>query len=89
MKVSDILQIKGSKVKTITPDTSARELSVRLHAEQIGAMIVSGDGLTIDGIFSERDLAYAIAAHGRDLPALAVSRGCPLSASMQTVTSKS
>ena len=49
MKVSDILQIKGSKVKTVAPDTSARELSVRLHAEQIGAMLVSGDGRTIDG----------------------------------------
>ena len=49
MKVSDILRIKGSKVKTVTPDTSARELSVRLHSEQIGAMIVSGDGRTIQG----------------------------------------
>jgi CBS domain-containing protein len=74
MKVSDILQIKGSSVKTITPDTSARELSVRLHADQIGAMVVSSDGRTIDGIVSERDLAYALAAHGRDLPGLAVSR---------------
>jgi hypothetical protein len=44
MKVSDILQIKGSRVKTIAPDASARELSVRLHAEQIGAMVVSSDG---------------------------------------------
>jgi CBS domain-containing protein len=37
-------------------------------------MLVSGDGRTIDGIVSERDLAYAIAAHGSDLPALAVWR---------------
>ena len=74
MKVSDILQIKGSNVKTVTPDTSARELSARLRAEQIGAMLVSSDGRVIDGIVSERDLAYAIAAHGNDLPALAVSR---------------
>jgi CBS domain-containing protein len=74
MKVSDILQIKGSNVKTITPDTSARELSVRLHADQIGAMVVSSDGRTIHGIVSERDLAYALAIHGRDLPGLAVSR---------------
>jgi CBS domain-containing protein len=74
MKVSDILQIKGSKVEWVTPDTSAGELSVRLHAAQIGAMIVSSDGRTIDGIVSERDLAYGIAAHGRDLPTLPVSR---------------
>jgi CBS domain-containing protein len=74
MKVSDILKIKGSKVEWVTPDTSAGELSVRLHGAQIGAMIVSSDGRTIDGIVSERDLAYGIAAHGRDLPTLPVSR---------------
>ena len=74
MKVSDILQIKGSVVKTVRPDTSARELSVQLRAEQIGAMIVSSDGRSINGIVSERDLAYALAAHGNELPTLTVSR---------------
>lgn len=74
MKVSDVLQIKGSAVKTVTPDTSARELSVQLRAEQIGAMVVSRDGRSIDGIVSERDLAYGLAAHGSALPTLTVSR---------------
>ena len=74
MKVSDILQIKGSDVKTVRPETSARELAVKLHAEQIGAMIVSGDGRSVDGIVSERDLAYGLAAHGSELPALTVAR---------------
>jgi CBS domain-containing protein len=70
VKVSDILQIKGSAVKTIAPDASARELSVRLHAEQIGAMVVSTDGNSIDGLVSERDIAYAVAAHGSELSTL-------------------
>jgi CBS domain-containing protein len=74
MKVSDILQIKGSAVKTVRPDMSARELAVRLHAEQIGAMIVSSDGRSIDGIASERDLAYGLAAYGGELPTVAVSK---------------
>jgi CBS domain-containing protein len=74
MKVSDILQIKGSDVKTVRPDTSARELSVRLHVEQIGAMVVSSDGRSVEGMVSERDLAYALAAHGSELPTLPVSR---------------
>jgi CBS domain-containing protein len=73
MKVSDILQIKGSDVKTVRPDTSARELSVRLHVEQIGAMVVSRDGRSVEGIISERDLAYGLAAHGSELPTLPVS----------------
>jgi CBS domain-containing protein len=74
MKVSDILQIKGSGVKTIAPDASVRELSVRLHAEQIGAMVVSSDGRSVDGMVSERDVAYALAAHGSALTTLPVSR---------------
>jgi CBS domain-containing protein len=74
MKVADILQIKGSDVKTVRPDTSARELAVRLHVEQIGAMVVSSDGRSVDGLASERDLAYALAAHGSELPKLPVSR---------------
>jgi CBS domain-containing protein len=74
MKVSDILQIKGSAVKMVRPDTSAHELAVRLHAEQIGAMIVSRDGRSIDGIISERDLAYGLAAYGSELPTVAVSK---------------
>ena len=74
MNVSDILQIKGSGVKTIAPDKSARELSVRLHAEQIGAMVVSRDGNSIEGLVSERDVAYALAAHGSELSTLPVSR---------------
>jgi CBS domain-containing protein len=74
MKVSDILHIKGSEVKTVRPDTSAREFAVRLHVEQIGAMVVSGDGRSVDGMVSERDLAYALAAHGSELSTLPVSR---------------
>ena len=74
MKVSDIIQAKGSVVKTIRPEASARELSVRLHADQIGAMVVSSDDRSIDGIVTERDLAYGLAAYGTELPMIAVSR---------------
>ena len=74
MRVADILRIKGSTVKTVTPNETALELSEKLRAAQIGAMIVSDDGSTIDGIISERDLAYGLAAHGRELPRIAVSK---------------
>jgi CBS domain-containing protein len=74
MRVADILRIKGSTVKTVTPDETALELSEKLNAAQIGAMIVSDDGSSIDGIISERDLAYGLAAHGRELPRIAVSK---------------
>jgi CBS domain-containing protein len=61
-------------VKTVTPDETALELSEKLNAAQIGAMIVSDDGTSIDDIISERDLAYGLAAHGRELPRIAVSK---------------
>jgi CBS domain-containing protein len=74
MKVADILQSKGPAVKTVRPDVTALELSEQLRAERIGAMIVSADGASIDGIISERDLAYGLAAHGSKLPRVTVER---------------
>ncbi len=72
MKVADILQAKGSAVKTIRPKQSALDLAETLRTERIGAAIVSNDGHTIDGIVSERDLAYALAAHASRLPTVLV-----------------
>ena len=74
MKVADILRIKGSVVKTVMPDKTALEFSEQLRAEQIGAMVVTDDGRSINGIISERHLAYALAAHGSDLSRIAVSK---------------
>ena len=74
MKVADILKSKGPIVKTVRPDETALELSEHLRAERIGAMIVSKDGTSIDGIISERDLAYGLAVHGSKLPRIAVER---------------
>jgi CBS domain-containing protein len=73
MKVADILRIKGPVVKTVPPHETALLLSERLRAERIGALIVSDDGRSIDGIISERDLAYGLATHGSMLPRIPVS----------------
>lgn len=73
MKVADILRIKGSVVKTVAPHETALLLSGQLRAEQIGALVVSTDGNSIDGIVSERDLAYGLATHGARLPTIPIS----------------
>jgi CBS domain-containing protein len=73
MKVADILRIKGSQVKTVPPHETALLLSAQLRAAQIGALVVSADGHSIDGIVSERDLAYGLATHGARLPAIPIS----------------
>jgi CBS domain-containing protein len=68
MKVAEILRIKGSFVKTVPPHETALLASGHLRAEQIGALVVSTDGNSIDGIISERDLAYGLATHCERLP---------------------
>jgi CBS domain-containing protein len=74
MKIADILRIKGSVVKTVSPQETALLLSGQLRAEQIGALVVSADGRSIDGIVSERDLAYGLVTYGDRLPTVRVSQ---------------
>lgn len=50
MRVADVSRIKGSIVKTVTSHETALLLSGQLRAEQIGALVVSTDGTSIDGI---------------------------------------
>ena len=71
--VAAILKNKRPEIKTIGPDATALALAARLRAERIGAMIVSADGSSLDGIVSERDLAHGLAVHGERLPYLPVS----------------
>ncbi len=72
-KVADVLKRKGLAVRTIKPTETIEVLSHWLQEQRIGAMIVSRDGQSVDGIISERDVAYGIASHGGDLRALPVS----------------
>ena len=67
MRVADILKSKGQHVVTIVPEESIRSLSQRLRREHIGAVVVSYDGKTIDGIISERDIAHGVDVHGNAL----------------------
>jgi CBS domain-containing protein len=73
VKVANILAVKGSAVITIGPSETIAALSRRLREERIGAAIVSSDGQTVDGVISERDIAYALCVHKADLHAMPVS----------------
>ncbi|HEX6194970.1 MAG TPA: CBS domain-containing protein [Jiangellaceae bacterium] len=64
MRVADVIRGKGSKVITVTPDTDVRTLINTLAEHKIGAVVVSVDGVSIDGIVSERDIVRALAARG-------------------------
>jgi CBS domain-containing protein len=64
MRISDLLRVKGTKVITVTPDTKVRGLLQVLADEKIGAVVVSADGASVDGIVSERDVVRAFAQRG-------------------------
>lgn len=57
MRIGEILEAKPSTdVVTITPEAGVRELIALLAEHNIGALIVSADGASLDGIVSERDV---------------------------------
>jgi CBS domain-containing protein len=64
MRISDVLRVKGTKVITVTPDTTVRHLLTILAENRIGAVVVSRDGTAVDGIASERDIVQALAQRG-------------------------
>ncbi|SDU43568.1 CBS domain-containing protein [Jiangella alkaliphila] len=64
MRISDIIRTKGKAVVTVPPDVDVRTLLNVLAENRIGAVVVSPDGSTIDGIVSERDVVRALADRG-------------------------
>jgi CBS domain-containing protein len=73
VKVSDILRNKGNHVMSVRPTETVSTLSHRLRLEGVGAMVVSSDGRTIEGIISERDVARGVADHGAALGDITVA----------------
>lgn len=66
MLVSQILRSKGTEVATTPPDARVRDVVATLAAQGVGALVVSADGTSIDGIISERDIVRGLAEHGDD-----------------------
>ena len=64
MRINDVLRVKGAEVVTVTPDTTVRQLLQVLAEHGIGAVVVSVDGTSVDGIVSERDVVRAFAQRG-------------------------
>ncbi|HEY8455475.1 MAG TPA: CBS domain-containing protein [Actinopolymorphaceae bacterium] len=56
MRISEVLRVKGSHVVTINPQATVTQLLDTLAEHNIGAVVVSTDGKSIEGIASERDI---------------------------------
>ena len=74
MNVETILRNKGNWVATIRPNATIGDAVDMLHRERIGAIVVSEDGNSVDGILSERDIVIALAEQAADLLSLTVGR---------------
>ena len=65
MRIGDVLHAKPShQVVTIAPDAKVRELIALLADHNVGALIVSTDGTTVEGIVSERDVVRHLHSDG-------------------------
>jgi CBS domain-containing protein len=67
MSVASILGEKGRNVVTIQGNASLLDVARSLSTHKIGAVIVSDDGVSVDGIVSERDIVNAIAKNGAEV----------------------
>ena len=65
MRISDVIRRKGGNVITVRTDASVSELLSLLSEHKIGAVVVSNDGETVDGIVSERDIVRHLHGAGR------------------------
>lgn len=64
MKISEVLERKGKDVVTLRPSMAVQNAVAALAKHNIGAVIVSRNGRSIDGIMTERDLVRGISKHG-------------------------
>jgi CBS domain-containing protein len=74
MNVANLLKRKkNSAVLTVRPEDTIMKLAQLLRVEDVGAMIVSHDGTSVDGIISERDIVRALAVDEGRILSLPVS----------------
>lgn len=64
LHISVILERKGTDVFTIRPDAMLLAAAEAMSKHNVGALVVSADGRTVDGIVSERDLVRDLARLG-------------------------
>ncbi len=68
MTVQRILNAQqGFEVGHVSPDTEISEVLNSLASRNVGALIVSSDGITVEGIISERDIVRRLQTVGSDL----------------------
>lgn len=74
MLVNQILSMKASgDIVTIRPDATVADAARLLAEKRIGAVVVSENGSSADGILSERDIVRALGRNGAEILGNSVS----------------
>lgn len=73
MNISSILKAKGSDIAMVRPTETIQNAAMRLRIKGVGALIVSSDGATLDGLITERAISDGVAVHGAGIASLHVS----------------
>lgn len=64
MQVHGIIERKGDRVVTVSPEDPVRAAVMALSENGFGALVVSSNGSSIDGIISERDIVRHLGREG-------------------------
>jgi CBS domain-containing protein len=67
MQVKAILDAKGHGVTTVGRATPVATAAARMQMEHVGALVVSPDGRTLEGIIDERDIVRAYVRYGAEI----------------------
>ena len=74
MKIVDVMRSRGTTdVVTVQPTQTVTELLSVLAEHGIGAVVVSADGASVDGIVSERDIVRKLNERGAEVLQSSVS----------------
>ena len=73
MKVSSVLESKGSDVHTIRPQDTMQTVLGAFKEKGIGALVVSENYVEIKGMITERDIILGLAEQGGDFLAKTVA----------------
>jgi CBS domain-containing protein len=74
MRINEVIRRKGGDVVTVKPDDTVARLLELLAEHRIGALVVSADGASIEGIVSERDVVRQLHRRGPEILSVTVSQ---------------
>ena len=72
MSVKEILSAKGAEVTTARPDITVETAAHVMRSGGIGAVVISKDGDSLDGLITERDIVNGLVQHGAAVMSMTV-----------------